>query len=507
MGANDSKKEVNDDLRKIGQEANDNNPDEMDDGNTFIYLNSIIEMNDNTEPEKDYKILNSIRKGRFSDINLVQSKVSGNKCIMKTLYKSPKFSEKEENYLKKDFKVLSSLDHPNIINVFSFYSNKDSYTYITEYCKEGDLFQELLNKGPYGEKTAAYIMYQILSAVNYFHKKDIINRNLSLDNILISDRRDNIPTVKISYFGTSVMAEKDVIQDKKIGNSYYIAPEVIKKEYNEKCDIWSCGVILYFLLSGRAPFPGDNNKDISKKILDGKYDIKLPPFGGLSKNCISLLTQLLEINVPKRLSARDALNHPWFKDFACKEYFNQIGDKKIVEKLINNLKKSKNLTILQKISMAYLIHNYPQMKDVINASKLFNKMDEDVDGKIYKRDFYESIEKHFKNVVITQEDVELIYKNIDINNNGYLDYEEFVFAAVDKTKFVNKSILKVAFKFFDKDNSGEITVDELEKIFCESSNEKDAIKKNLEMILKEADINKDRKISLEEFIIIMKKIN
>ena len=505
MGGNNSKKELNKDLKQLGEEANKKNPDTLEDGNFLIYLNNLISISSSSPPEKDYNIIKFISKGRFTEINLVQNKISENKGVMKTIHRTEKFSEKTEKLLENEVKILTSLDHPNIINVFNFYSNEKSYSYITEFCKEGDLYQELLQNGAYDEKTTAYIMYQILSAVNYYHNHNIINRSLSLDNILISEKKNNLPTIKISYFVRSIKAEKDVIQNQKMAFSYYSAPELINQCYNEKCDLWSCGVIMYFLLSARPPFGGENNEEINSRILSGKYDLLNPPFNNVSKECIDLLKQLLEVRVYKRIDAAKALNHPWFKKFNSKLLFHQINDESILTKLIENLKSYKNKSILQKISMAYLIHSFPQMKDVINAAKLFNKIDSDDDCRINKEELYNGLKLKY-NTVVKKEDVEQIFTNIDINNNGYIDYEEFVSAAVNKRKFMNKSTLMLAFKYFDKNDSGEISFDEIEKMFKESVIDKAKVHDSLQNIMKEVDLNVDGKITFEEFSIIMKNL-
>ena len=505
MGGNNSKEDMNKDLKKIGEEANKKNPDSLESGNVLIYLKDLIAINSSSDPEKDYKIIKMMKKGRYSDINLVENKISGNKGIMKTLHKTKDFSDNEEQLLKNEVKALTSLDHPNIINIYSFYSNENSYSYITELCSHGDLYQEILNNGIYNEKTTAYIMYQIFSAVNYYHKRKIINCGLSLDNILISEKRNDFPTIKISYFGTSIMAEKNVIENNKFDISFYTAPEVIQKKYNEKCDIWSCGVIMYLLLSARPPFGGETEEEINEKILLGKYDKISAPFNSLSKNCLNLLSKLLELNANKRLSAEEALNHPWFKENNSKLFYCQLKDENIINSLLDNLKNYQNITILQKIALAYLIHNYPQMKDIINASKLFNKIDEDDDGIINKKELLEGLKLKF-NLDAKEEDVDQIFKNIDLNNNGYIDYEEFVTAAVNKRKFMNKNVLMLAFNFFDKNKSGEITFDEIQEIFKSSAVDKSKIHKSLEKIMKEVDLNMDGNITFDEFVIIMKKI-
>jgi len=155
--------------------------------------------------------------------------------------------------------------------------------------------------------------------------------------------------------------------------------------------------------------------------------------------------------------------------------------------------------------MAYLIHSYPQMKDVINAAKLFNRIDEDDDCKINQKELLEGLKIKY-NTVVKQQDVEQIFQNLDINNNGYIDYEEFVSAAVNKKKFMNKNVLMLAFKFFDKNDSGEITFDEIEKMFKESVVDKNKVHESLQKIIKDVDLDVDGKITFEEFVVVMKRI-
>jgi calcium-dependent protein kinase len=241
------------------------------------------------------------------------------------------------------------------------------------------------------------------------------------------------------------------------------------------------------------------------RVATGKYDLQSNPFNKVSKNCIDLIQKLLIMDPKKRITAQEALAHPWFKENRSKELFNQIKDESTLKKLLANLKAYKRDSIIQETALAYLVHNFPQMKDVINACKLFNQIDVNGDGKINKAELLKGLQSKIKSDTL-EEDVEQIYKNIDMDNNGYIEYEEFVRAAVSKERFINENVLKFAFRYFDKDGSGEITFDEIEDIFKESVTDKSKVHESLKKIVDEVDTNGDGIISFSEFSAIMKKM-
>ena len=214
---------------------------------------------------------------------------------------------------------------------------------------------------------------------------------------------------------------------------------------------------------------------------------------------------MLTLDVNKRISAQEALNHPWFKEQQSKELYNEILNEKVVDKLLTNLKKYKKNSILQETALAYLVHNFPQMRDVINACKLFNQIDVNGDGKITEHELYKSLCTKIKSDTL-EDDVREIFQVLDMNDDGYIEYEEFVRAAVSKEKFMGNNVLRFAFRFFDKDNSGVITFKEIEKVFKKSVTDKKHIEEALKKIINEVDVNKDGAISFEEFSKVMKKM-
>ena len=506
MGSKSSKKQKNDELKKIGEDANKNDPSSFCSFTPINVTNELLVGKSKSNPDSEYKKLKFLGEGAFASVYCVQNKYTDVICAMKVINKSFNCSAEDDKEILNEINILRSMDHPGVLKIFEFYSNKESYSIVTELCPGGELFQQIIDKGPFNEKYSAYIMYQLFSAVNYCHKMHIIHRDLKPENILIVNKdKDGYPTIKVCDFGTSKIFEKGVVQRKLVGSSYYIAPEVLKKSYNEKCDVWSCGVIMYILLSARPPFGGQDDNDIMERVATGIYDLESPPFDKLSSSALDLIRNLLNMDVKQRFTAEQALNHPWFKENKSQELYNKINDSETMKNLILNLKSYKRTSVIQETALAYLVHHFPQIKDVINSCKLFNQMDKSGDGKITKAELLKGLSERYKSKTLEQ-DVDAIYKNLDMDNNGYIGYEEFVRAAVSKEYFVKDNVLRFAFRYFDKDDSGEITFDEIENLFTQSIPDKSKVHETLKSIIQEVDRNNDDKITFEEFSVVMKKM-
>ncbi len=472
----------------------------------FTLTNEIIVPKIKTKPSLDYENITFLGEGSFSKVYKVKNKFTGELRAMKQLKKTKPGVYDDEDIIN-EINILKKMDHPNIMKIFEFYNTDNSYSVINELCSGGELFDEIINKGPFPEDEAAYVLYQIMHAVNYFHKMKIIHRDLKPENILITGYEDNgYPFVKICDFGTAKLFEKGKIERTLCGSSYYVAPEVLNQNYNEKCDIWSCGVILYIMLCKCPPFPGKNDREIMKNVIQGKYDIKCSPFDKCSKECISMIKDLLTYNPNSRMSAAKALEHPFFNKYKSKEKFNEISDTKMVNKFINNLKTYKKVSIIQETALAYLVHNFSQREDIVNAGRLFNQFDLQTDGKITKEELTKALKARLPKDKDIKKHIDSIFNNLDADNNGFIEYEEFIRAAIDKETLLDEGILRFAFRYFDKDNSGIIEFQEVKEMFEKNLSGEKGVEEALKKIVSEVDVNSDGKISFEEFEIIMKKM-
>ena len=464
------------------------------------------------DPKYIYHKIKLLGQGSFGKVYLVRNKKLNTNFAMKIIEKQSHNNDpKEEENLMNEINILRKLDHPNILKINDFYSTEKEYIIITEFCPEGELFYEIKNFAPFEEPLAGWYMKQILSAVNYCHKNKIIHRDLKPENILISQRnKKGFNIIKIIDFGTAILFNK---KDKKLaGSIYYLSPEIISKNrnYTEKCDIWSCGIIMYILLSGRPPFNGDSDEDILKKIMRNNIDLEKYPWSVISLEAKDLLKKLLEFDPKKRITAEEALNHEWFE---CKQVKTQetygIFKVKNPDNLFNNLINFRCDNPLRCLVLAYLVHNNMQIEPVREAIKLFNRIDSNGDGFISKEELYNGL-KEFLELPgkDLKKNVDIIFNNLDTNHNGYIEYEEFIRAAVDKDYFLSTNYLKFAFDYFDRDENGCITFDEIKEIFfINNKNKKDSkAKEQLLKCFKESDINGNGNLTFDEFIAMTKKI-
>jgi calcium-dependent protein kinase len=376
----------------------------------------------------------------------------------------------------------------------------------------GDLRFWYSKKIFFSENQCKFIIACIILGLEYLHSNQIIHRDLKPENILISKRAKNgFHHIKIIDFGTAKVFSREKRENALIGSIYYIAPEVLNKNYTEKCDIWSCGIIMYIFLTGRPPFNGKTEEEIMTKIKTGIYDMEKYPWGVISKEGKDLIRKLLQIKPELRISAQNALQHEWFNLKEVKLFENNYNIKqKSLAKLLNNLTKYRTDNILRCTVIAYLVHNSTQLNQAHEAIKLFNKIDKNGDGKITKEELFSGLQelKKEESDEELKKEVETIFNNIDNDQNGYLEYEEFIRAAIDKEYFLNDKFLRFAFNYFDRDHNGNITFDEIKNLFYQNEQNKKSSKarEHLKKCFDEIDVNKDGELSFEEFVLMMKNI-
>ena len=481
-----------------------NNLDNQD----TILNNDVIVTDSGYNPEKIYEKIKLIGEGTFGEVWKVRHKILGKNYAMKIIEKNPYCKMKE---IFNEINILKKLDHPNILKIIDFHLTNDKFYIITDYCSEGELYNEIKATEQFSEIEVAFVIHQLLSAIRYCHKMRVIHRDIKPENIMIINKENNkFLHVKLIDFGTARIFSEGNKQKGLVGSSYYIAPEVVKGNYDEACDVWSIGVIMYLMLTGIPPFYGKDDDSILFHVSEGKYDTTIDSFVKLSGNAKDLIKKLLKFEPKERITARDAINHPWFQTEEFKSTYQRINTVNSfdVREMMKNLEKYKSDNIIKCAVLAYLVHQNSNIPQCLEITKLFKDIDLNYDGKLEPHELSYAYKKYFNlNSKEASNKAKLIFSNIDTDNNGYIECEEFIRACIDPKLFNSKNYLLFAFDYFDTDRSGYITINKIEnKFFQNKKNKNQNSKKELKELFDKIDINHDGKISFDEFSMMIKNI-
>ena len=434
--------------------------------------------------EDKYEIIKEIGSGGFSRCLEVKNKTTGLLFACKEL---PKKNLSDYEGLMREVNLMIKLDHPNIIKLYEVYENEKNIYLIMELCTGGELFDRIVDNTEkeiqFTEKQAAEIFKQMMSAINYCHKNGIVHRDLKPENLLYLTKDENSP-IKVIDFGMSKRFDSKHFMSEKVGTAYYISPEVLQGKYDEKCDIWSAGVILYIIIC-------EDDDEIFAAIQKGKIAFPSPEWDDISEDAKELIKKMC-CSPKKRLTAEQVLNETWVKDNAPR------AGKALLPLKVDPFKNYSNSNKLRKAVLTYIASRLSE-DEIKKIKTIFQTIDIDNDGKL-------SLEEMKKAVTLADgmkiENLEELFKSIDTDNSGNIEYTEFISASIEKNVYLNEEKLKDAFKLFDADNSGKISRAEIEKVL-----HMDKHSKEIDAIMDKHDKNKDGEIDFEEFLGMMKEFS
>jgi len=439
-----------------------------------------------------YKIGKTLGEGAYGKVYQVQHRTTGMIRGMKAIKKKSVLKEEQEK-LFSEVSILKDLDHPNIVKLYELFQDENYYYLIMEFCTGGELFDRIQAMHSFTEKIAAEYMKQILSAVVYCHSKGIVHRDLKPENLLL-DSKGLDARLKVIDFGTSKKFSAGVKMTQKFGTAYYIAPEVLNKNYDEKCDVWSCGVIMYILLCGYPPFGGANDREILQKVKLGRYKFDEEDWGKISEDAKNLIKKMLTFNPTDRISAREALNDKWIQNNAAQGTINQ--------RTLKNLADFSTRNKLKQAILTFIVTQMTSQSEKDELQRTFQSLDKDGNGVLTKEELIDGYKKVFADKNDAELEVRRIIEEVDINHSGYIDFTEFVVAAMNREKLLSSKKLEQAFSMFDQDGDGFITRSELANVMGGIELDDSQWK----ALVEEVDTNKDGKISQEEFMNLLIKL-
>lgn len=399
-------------------------------------------------------------RGACGSVCNVTKRATGEAFAMKTInLKDQSFEE-----LRTEIAVQRRLDHPNICRIFESFEDLENREVhiIMELCTGGSLVSRMASRhrNGYSENMAATMLEKMLSAVLYCHHHGIVHRDIKLDNFIFGDETEQAELKLIDFgFACEVKEGREAMKD-QLGTPSYMAPELWSSSptYNSSVDMWALGVVAYMLLSGRRPFHHQDRHEKARMIKTAPLKFEARVWDEISQDGKDFCSALMQKKPGDRLSASEALEHPWIKRKSLLHNGNNVGEiLKNHHEIIESLEAFSQADDLKKVALEVIAFATPPAK-LDELRTLFVQMDEDNSGTISLAEFRKAMANQAD---LTEETITQMFKQMDMNDSGEVDYMEFIGATIMSQKNVNKPSLLSAFSILDRDGDGLITKEDL----------------------------------------------
>lgn len=448
-----------------------------------------------SDPKLDdiYILDKQVGKGAFGVVRLAYHKSTKAKVAVKSISKAKLVCKEDVKDVQAEVAIMNLVaGHQNVVTLKSTHEDKDYVHISMELCEGGELFDSIVEAGNFSEKKAATIFRKMVEVVNHCHELGVMHRDLKPENFLLTSKGLD-GELKLTDFGLGVFFKPGERFRDLVGSPYYVAPEVLRKNYSHEADMWSLGVILYILLSGLPPFWGDTEDQIFKMVLRGHVDFKTDPWPRISDAAKDCVKRLLEQDPTKRANAAQVLKHDWL----VKE--GVALDITLDSVVLKRLRQFAQMNKLKKMCLM-VIGQHLSPDEIAGLKELFKSIDADNSGTITVEELRKALAQWGHKI----SDVELsqLMAIADVDGDGLIDYNEFVAATMHLSKLEKEELLQKAFRQLDKDGSGSISLDELAEAL-----KKFGIYDDAKELLATADTNHDGMIDYVEFSYLLKTNN
>lgn len=437
--------------------------------------------------EEDYTVGRVLGKGAFGVVRLVLDRKTGEAYACKSISKAKLIAKEDVDDVRREVEILNLVSpHQTVAGLKQVYEDKFAVHIVMELCVGGELFERIVAKGTFSEADAARHFRRMVEMVGHLHSLGVMHRDIKPENFLLTDATD-AADLKACDFGLSDFFKPNQRFSALIGSAYYVAPEVLRRNYGAECDIWSLGVVLYILLSGMPPFWGDNEKEIFTSILRGQLDFQTAPWPSISPAAKDLLHRILTFDTKARATAGDILQHPWLHTHGV------APDRPLDGVVITRLRNFAGMTRLRKAAILAAAQHL-SYEEIHGLRELFKSFDGNGDGQITLDELREGLARQAK---LSDSEVEQILRDTDVDGNGVIDYEEFVASTVNLSMLEREEVCMKAFQKLDTDGSGTLTADEVAAAMGMAGRMSE---QEVKETVKRYDVNGDNQIDYNEFL-------
>ncbi|MFS8033967.1 putative protein kinase CAMK-CDPK family [Helianthus anomalus] len=429
--------------------------------------------------------------GQFGYTYAAVDKANGDRVAVKKIDKNKMVLPIAVEDVKREVKILQALNgHENVVKFYNAFEDESFVYIVMELCEGGELLDRILSKkeSRYTEKDAAIVVRQMLKVAAECHLHGLVHRDMKPENFLFKSPKEDSP-LKATDFGLSDFIRPGRRFTDIVGSAYYVAPEVLKRRSGPESDVWSIGVITYILLCGRRPFWDRTEDGIFREVLRNKPDFRRKPWPSISNSAKDFVRKLLVKNPRARLTAAQALSHPWVRE---------NGNASMIPldiSVLSNMREFVKYSRLKQIALRALASTLDE-EEISDLKDQFHAIDVDKNGSISLEEMRQALAKDVPWKMKDSRVLEIL-QAIDSNTDGLVDFTEFVAATLHVHQLEEhnnekwQKMTKAAFEKFDVDKDGYITPDEL-KLHT-------GLRGSIYPLLEEADVDKDGKISLPEF--------
>ena len=394
----------------------------------------------------EYKQLKVLGQGKMGSVySATKISMAGDNKIY--AIKEAAVSKKSQHFvdcLLIEIDALKAFDHPNIVRPYAVYQTRTNVHLVFQLCGGGNLYSRY-PRGPGGEtipfteKESARIITHLLSAVAHMHANKYCHRDIKFENIMLESNHPDAE-IKLIDFGTAMGNE--AVMEEYVGTTYTMAREVLNKgHYTNKVDIWAVGVIAYMMISLTKPFYGQSKMIITNKIMNGDFKFYSPRWESVSGDAKDFMRALIEKDPDKRLTAVQALTHPWLK----KEYpaSDRTPNEEAMKRVHESIKKYAGASILKKIALSIIAHQ-STTEEVRELRKAFNFFDRQKTGEISFPDF--TVVMKQVNQDSPNDLIQRWFKSINIRRDGKIHYREFLAATLESCGCITDASIALAFE-------------------------------------------------------------
>ena len=496
------------------------------------------------DPWSIYKEILKLGNGSYGVVKKVCLKSNPETIRAMKIIKKDQLMEGVDNVkLLDEIMILKNLDHPNIMKLFEFFEDDKNYYMVSEFCDQGDLLGKMQKLNHMNEIVVKFLMEQILNAIAYLHTKGVFHGDIKLENVMLyttvkkrpemtfsrinkkltkdrdlqkeiesSVNESSLRTqsssksikfvkdmlnyeIKLIDFGCSKIFKRGERKSGIIGTTIYCSPEVVDDLYDEKCDEWACGVLMYLLISGEPPFDGETEEEIFKKIKKCQYNFSSPLFNNVSNNCKDLIRKLLQPKTQRRIKAIDALKHPFFTESFNPEIALKSKDSSVIGQFSD---MRIPISPFHRAVISYMSSNYISKDEEKKLRSVFRYLDYDDKSFLTKSKIEKVLKENGK--LLSQDRINNIINTLDLDKNGVIEYQEYIQGLCDKNSLLSELNLKNMFYIIDNDNKGYLTSEDIKNFAFPNKIVNDEA---IEEYLNQFGMKIDDKLSFDEFVYII----